>query len=210
MIFKFFIILLFQYDLDTAQPQADQDVFNVDRLSHLVRVCGTEILRSEFDNIVPPEELPEKLEKGKCKIDAMRGVFTKDMKSQLYPPKNTYGESKNFDITLLVALMRNICGLEPPPSTGSWDRQPDDSDDSLQADIYRIKSFRNQYVAHPSTTPLSKQKFDDQWIEISKVLIRRGGVKMENRIEQLRRLKHIDKELSLQAFNKRFESFKKG
>ena len=55
---------------------------------------------------------------------------------KLFPAVASNVSSANFDVTLLMVLLRNICDLNPPVSTASWDKLPLDSDNSTAANNY--------------------------------------------------------------------------
>ena len=65
--------------------------------------------------------------------------------------------SKDFDITLLVCLIRNTT-TEPPPPKG-WDELPDEDDITKAADIARIKYFRNEHLAHKPIPEMSNAEY---------------------------------------------------
>ena len=89
----------------------------------------------------------------------------------LFPPSGL-PDSKNYDITLLTILLRNICGL-PSPATG-WNAMPPASDTSVSAEILRIKMIRNEVYGHISSARLDDTKFETLWQEISQPLINLG------------------------------------
>ena len=70
-------------------------------------------------------------------------------------------------------LLRNICGLSPPSTTG-WDNVPTPSDHSVEADIVRIKLFRNKHFGHIPHSAVSEADFKALWAEISSPLVRLG------------------------------------
>ena len=72
----------------------------------------------------------------------------------------------------LCILLRNICGLSAP-STG-WDTMPPQSDNSPEANIVRIKCFRNELYAHVSDIGVSATQFESYWKEISSALVGLG------------------------------------
>ena len=89
----------------------------------------------------------------------------------LFPPSGS-PHLNNFDITLLTILLRNICGL-PSPVAG-WDAKPLASDTSISAEIWRIKTFRNDVYAHLPCPELDDTEFERWWQEISKSLLKLG------------------------------------
>ena len=89
----------------------------------------------------------------------------------MYPSTGVYGKSTNFDITLIFRLLRTICNLTLPHPTG-WDELPNSSDHSLEADIVRIKYYRNEVYGHNKTMEITDAEFNDLWGKISEALIR--------------------------------------
>ena len=69
-------------------------------------------------------------------------------------------------------LLTNICGLSPPPS--GWHTKPLPSDTSVEANLARIKLFRNQLYGHVTTTGIDTPTFSALWQEISAVLFALG------------------------------------
>jgi len=89
----------------------------------------------------------------------------------LYPSPGVYGKSADFDVTLLFRLLRTICSL-PPPATG-WDALPTSTDDSLEADLVRIKYYRNSVYGHVSQNmEITDDEFPQLWEDISEALLR--------------------------------------
>ena len=95
-----------------------------------------------------------------------------DQWEKLYPPTSNPPNINDFDITLLSVLLRNVCGLSPPCL--GWDKMPNVSDHSIEADIVRIKLFRNERFGHIPNTSVSTADFKSFWAEISSPLVRLG------------------------------------
>ena len=147
-----------------------QEKANFTRLSRLLVDKGTEALRITLDAIHAPANLPAVLNANKATLLRLKPRVINDIQwDLLFPPSGNPPESKTFDVTLLTILLRNISGL-PPPATG-WNAMPPDTDNSIQANITRIKLFRNQVYAHATSTQVDKTTFDGLWLKISKALI---------------------------------------
>ena len=67
----------------------------------------------------------------------------------------------------------NICGLTPPVT--GWDVLPAATDLSREADIARVKFFRNTVYAHAEHASIDDATFDTNWKEIRDTLVRLGG-----------------------------------
>ena len=85
----------------------------------------------------------------------------------LFPASGGPPDSRTFDISLLHLLLREICHLTAP-STG-WHNMPAEDDDSLGANITRIKCFRNE-LCHGVSTEFPNAEFEDKWKEIASSL----------------------------------------
>ena len=103
---------------------------------------------------------------------------------KLYPANKSSVSTKNFDITLLIVLLRDICDLTPP-ATG-WDVPPSPTDLSLGADIARIKFYRNTVCGHPIQASIDDSAFDNYWKNIRDALVRLGGAAYEKAIDYLK------------------------
>ena len=93
--------------------------------------------------------------------------------------------SNNFDITLLMVLLRNICNLVRP-ATG-WDTLPPAADTTLEADIVRIKCYRNTVYGHASEASVDDPTFNQYWKDIQDALVRLGGADYQNAVDDLKK-----------------------
>ena len=152
------------------------------KLMRLVLDGGTEALRNVFQRI-HPGNLQVVLSctcssSSTCNYHCLfqlnkRKIINQNQWDKLYPPHPSKQNVNDFDITLLSVLLRNICGLSPPSTTG-WDNVPTPSDHSVQADIVRIKLFRNKHLGHIPHSAVSEADFKALWAEISSPLVRLG------------------------------------
>lgn len=100
--------------------------------------------------------------------------LTKPQWDCLYPSPGVYGKSTDFDITLLFRLLRTICSLTPP--TAGWDCLPAGTDNSFEADLARIKYYRNLVYGHVNENmEITDEEFLVFWREISEALVRIAG-----------------------------------
>ena len=143
---------------------------NFTRLSRLLVDKGTEALRITLDAIHAPANLPAVLNSNRATLLRLKPRVINDTQwDLLFPPHGNPPDSKTFDVTLLTILLRNLSGL-PPPATG-WNTMPPDTDNSIEANVARIKLFRNHVHAHATTTQVDKTTFDYLWLKISKALV---------------------------------------
>jgi WD40 repeat protein len=160
-----------------SSSQILNDQANGARLSQLLVNKGTQALRAAFDFMYRSSTLTAVLNTNKAILQKLRyKVINPSQWKLLYPFSGT-PDSKNFDVTLLTVLLRNICGLTRPAS--GWDALPPDSDTSVAANIARIKFYRNQVHAHITTTEIADNVFENLWLKISKALIGLGIPKSE-------------------------------
>ncbi|XP_015749814.1 PREDICTED: uncharacterized protein LOC107329659 isoform X1 [Acropora digitifera] len=144
------------------------------KLSRLLIDGGTTVLRNEFDKHHPPINLAADLNASYSILNDLlsRRVLNNHQWNKLFPPGGTPPDSSIFDITLLFLLLTNICGLSPP-LTG-WHKKPTLSDTSLEANLARIKFFRNHLYGHVATTGVDTPTFNALWVEISAALVALG------------------------------------
>ncbi|KAL9960032.1 hypothetical protein ACROYT_G033425 [Oculina patagonica] len=152
---------------------------NGNKLSRLLIDGGTTVLRNVFHGFHPPSSLTAVLTAHMYIMQTLRkkGVLHRPQWEQLFPPGGTAPDSNTFDITLLFLLLTNICGLCAPPS--GWHKPPPASDTSLEANLCRIKLFRNEIYGHVTTTGMQTPMFDIKWQEVSVVLVALGLNKAE-------------------------------
>ena len=144
--------------------------FNGFKLRRLVIDGGTQALRNVLKNCHPGKSIQAILAAEKHKVSPLKGkVINQTQWNVLYPTPPHIPDINKFDITLLSILLRNICGLTAP-ATG-WGNEPNASDLSDEANIVRVRLFRNEVHAHIPETGVSKTDFEDYWKKISPVLV---------------------------------------
>ena len=165
-----------------------RETTNYTRLCRLLVGVGSQVLRETFDGIHPPQGLGTVLATTPAhpKLQSLqkKKVLNPLQWDKLYPVIKTSVSSKNFDITLLMVLLRNICNLTPP-ATG-WDNLPLPSDFSCEADVARIKYYRNTVYAHATQASVDDVTFDNHWKNIRDTLVRLGGADYEAAIDDLK------------------------
>ena len=161
---------------------------NGNKLRRLLINGGTTVLRNTFDYYHPPANLVTDLSS-----KSIHSILTKLRRKNILkdsqwdklfpPPGGGPPNAINFDITLLFLLLRNICGLSPPLS--GWDKMPPASDTSIEANLARIKYYRNELYGHVATTGIPTPVFDVKWHEVSSVLVSLGLSQSE--VDRLKR-----------------------
>ena len=170
-----------------AVPTASstKETTNYARLCRLLVDVGTQGLRDKFNAIHPPANLLTVLAGNKATLQPLRArkIINPTQWGRLFPAIPSSVSSASFDITLLMVLLRNICGLAAP-ATG-WDSLPAATDVTLEADIARIKYFRNTVYAHAEHASVDNATFNTYWSEIRDALVRLGGVAYRAAVDNL-------------------------
>ena len=171
---------------DEALRTTDEKA-NFQRLTRLLMRGGLTLLREVFDSIHPPASLPAVLLNPtiKSNLKKLKGqkVLTQPEYNCLYfPLSGAYVKSTDFDISLLCKLLRAMCSLTPP-ATG-WNSLPNSTDHSLEADLVRIKFYRNKIYGHNHSMEITNPDFENLWMEVSEALLRiAGGISSAKRDE---------------------------
>ena len=154
-----------------------KETTNYARLCRLLVDVGSQALRDTFDAIHSPVGLHTVLgrhpEHATLKSLKSKRVLNATQWGKLYPAIPSSVSSAGFDITLLMVLLRNICGIAPP-STG-WDRLPPSTDLSKQANIARLKYYRNTVYGHASQASVDDVAFNNYWLDISNAIVGMAG-----------------------------------
>lgn len=152
----------------------DEKLVNGYKFSVLLVDFGTEALKNLLDSyILPPSTLATTLANKKKLLIKLnkKKILSKPQWDKLFPVTGVV-DSKNFDISLLVLLLRNVFNL-PAPKTG-WDNEPCPTDSSLEAAVATLKWFRNTKHGHAVTSGLATPDFETYWKDVANALIRLG------------------------------------
>jgi len=165
-----------------------KETANYGRLCRLLVDVGAHVLRETFDHKRPTGSLDTVLSTPPTHaiLQTLRKkrVLNPTQWGKLYPAIKSSVSSTNFDITLLMVLLRNVCGLVPP-ATG-WDSLPAATDLSPEADIVRIKYYRNTVYGHASEASVDEATFSQYWKDIQDALVRLGGTCYQGAIDDLK------------------------
>ena len=161
----------------TPSYASTKETTNYARLCRLLVDVGSQVLRDKFDSIHPPAGLHGVLTKPPVHptLQNLRGrkILNPTQWAKLYPTNPLTLSSKDFDVTLLMLLLRNICGLTPP-ATG-WDSLPPAADTSVEANIARVKYYRNHVYGHANQACVDNPTFNSYWQDISNALTGLGA-----------------------------------
>ncbi|XP_067029415.1 NLR family CARD domain-containing protein 3-like isoform X2 [Acropora muricata] len=162
-----------------AALASTQENTNYARLCRLLVDVGCTALRDTFDSLHPPRNLHVVLSSPSVfhTLQTLRNkrVLNPLQWEKVFPAVASTVSSANFDVTLLMVLLRNICGLSPPTSTGNWDMLPPDSDNSTEANIVRIKCYRNDVYGHATKASVDDASFNTLWQKISIAILGLGS-----------------------------------
>ena len=128
------------------------------------------MLRNIFDHYHPPVNLASDLNFNYSVLNNLlrKRVLNGHQWDKLFPPGGGVPDSNTFDITLLFLLLTTICGLSRP-LTG-WHTKPPPGDNTLEANLARVKFFRNMLYGHVTSTGVDATSFSSFWQEISTTL----------------------------------------
>ncbi|CAC5408428.1 unnamed protein product [Mytilus coruscus] len=101
----------------------------------------------------------------------------------LFPKHPDVPDSKTFDITLMITLLRNLTPITHPH--GGYDCLPSAMETTPGADLARIKYYRN-YLAHLDDGKVGTTDFNTAWDIVSGAIKRLGGKQMKEECDQLR------------------------
>ena len=159
----------------TPATPTTKETTNYARLCRVLVDVGTCALRDCFDAICAPPTLHTILAASHPTLKSLRSrrIINATQWGKLFPAIPASVSSRDFDITLLITLLRNICGLTPPVT--GWDVLPAATDLSREADIARVKYFRNTVYAHAEHASFDDATFNTHWKEIRDTLVQLGG-----------------------------------
>ena len=165
---------------------SNKETTNYARLCRLLVDVGSQALRDTFNGIHAPANLHMVLSANIATLQRLRAkkVINPMQWGKLFPAIPAAVSSSTFDTTLLMVLLRNICSLTPPPY--GWDTLPDATDLSCEADIARIKHFRNTVYGHAEKASVDDATFNVYWCNIRDTLVRLGGVTYAAAVDSLR------------------------
>ena len=159
---------------------------NYERLCRLLVDVGWQVLRETFDKVCPTGSLHLALADPQihAQLKSLRKkiVLSTPQWRKLYPVIKSSVSSRDFDSTLLVILLRKICGLVPP--TTGWSNCPLVTDATLAADIARIQFYRNTVYRHACDASVDDTAFSSYWKEIKDTLVRLGGAYYRDAIDE--------------------------
>ncbi|XP_032262380.1 E3 ubiquitin-protein ligase DZIP3 isoform X1 [Halichoerus grypus] len=146
-------------------------------LLHIIIISGTDIVRQIFDEAMPPPLLKRELLIHKNVLEPYYNhLWTNHPLGGawhlLYPPNKELPQSKQFDLYLLLALIKHL-NVFPAPKKG-WNMEPPSSDLSKSADILRLCKYRDILLSEILMNGLTESQFNSIWKKVSDILLRLG------------------------------------
>ncbi|CAG2212089.1 unnamed protein product [Mytilus edulis] len=140
---------------------------NYVRMSLLLTGISPRALRTFFDQEFASACLDSSLKKEYEKLSYLKkkNRINQSQWNLLFPRFPDVVDSKTFDITLMITLLRNLTNIDPP--RGGFDCLPDAIEITPAADLARIKYYRN-YLAHFDEGTIEYTDFNCAWGNISK------------------------------------------
>lgn len=77
--------------------------------------------------------------------------------------KNKPSSSKDLDVTLMCAIIRNLNCITKP--TNGWGKEPKKSDITMADDVERIRHYRNS-LCHDTSTEMKTDDFNNSALEL--------------------------------------------
>ncbi|XP_045163082.2 uncharacterized protein LOC123527580 [Mercenaria mercenaria] len=160
------------------------------RLLTLTVDCGTTVIRKIFDHRCSNSPLTVLLGNEKKTLTRLKTqkTITKVQFDLLYPQSGPAPTSADFDLTLSICLLRNLgsCGLN---RKFNWSSPPLPGDISLEADICRLRMFRNELAHISTTTGITETSFLKKWADIEQALYRLNA-SLPNPVQNLQQTIH--------------------
>ncbi|XP_052065370.1 E3 ubiquitin-protein ligase DZIP3-like isoform X2 [Mytilus californianus] len=162
-----------------------QEEENYVRMSLLLTGISPRGVRSLFDREFAPSCLDATIKKEYNKLNylKLKRVINQCQWNLLFPRCSGVPDSKTFDVTLMITLLRNLTPMIPP--AGGYDCLPSTVEVTQGADLSRIKYYRN-YLAHLDDGKIDTTFFNTAWTDITGAIARLGGRTMEQECYQLK------------------------
>ncbi|XP_063447960.1 E3 ubiquitin-protein ligase DZIP3-like [Mytilus trossulus] len=140
---------------------------NFHRILQLIFGVVDEAVRTMFDKLFSPISLYQTLQAKKKDLEYLeyKRILSKPQMKVLYPISGS-PSSKNFDITLMMCLLKNLKQI--PPQSLNMTVEPPSSDKSVGADLVRLRLHRNT-IGHLVGSTIKTHAFMTMWTDITQV-----------------------------------------
>ncbi|XP_060553940.1 E3 ubiquitin-protein ligase DZIP3-like [Ruditapes philippinarum] len=148
------------------------------RLQIIIIDGGLLVLRNIIDQTLTAQgvTLSACLKNEKATIARLksRGVITQVQHDILFPTGGQAPTTSQMDFTLIICLLRCLkCfGLN---KKFDWNTEPISTDLTVEADICRLKDYRNEICHLPTTTGIQPHEFGTWWNDIEQILVRQSS-----------------------------------
>ena len=150
-----------------SKTRSDEDRTRFLRLSLVIIDELAQTLRDLLLKEVSPSQIFNKV----IQINHVVKTLRKDQINKITNAK-TQGY-KDFDITLLYTLLRNVCqNITPPSQNWGVSSMPSPNEVTVGDDIERIRLIRNNVFGHISEAAISNTEFKEYWSIISGICTR--------------------------------------
>ncbi|XP_076084270.1 E3 ubiquitin-protein ligase DZIP3-like [Mytilus galloprovincialis] len=138
---------------------------NYVRLALLLKGVTPRAVRTHFDKEFPPTSLPSTLSTShNTLLDLKIKRIINQAQWKILIPRNGFPDSKTFDVTLMICLIRNLTSITQP--INGFDSLPLPGETTPGSDLARIKFYRNK-LAHHDSNEIDTVYFDTVWRDIS-------------------------------------------
>lgn len=124
-------------------------------------------LKDILANQIKPADLYHRI---KSLLMNGKGYLRKDQLNICFIPPPDKPDYNDFDVTLLYALIRNLCCTSLTPTQG-WGKVPDSSHTRIGDDIERLRLMRNKF-AHANSAGIPEAEFQALWNDLKSVIQR--------------------------------------
>ncbi|XP_063404021.1 ankyrin-3-like [Mytilus trossulus] len=161
-----------------------QDEDNYVRMCLLMTGISTRAARIVFDHEMAPSCLNSTLNKKYNILKKLRneGKINQIQWNLLFRNKPDVPDSKTFDVTLMITLLRHLTDLTPP---GGYDLLPSSNETTPLSDLARIKYYRN-FLAHLVEEKIEDTEFLTGWDIVTNAISRLGGITMKQECDYLK------------------------
>ncbi|XP_063418330.1 uncharacterized protein LOC134701116 [Mytilus trossulus] len=182
----------------TSTSQLSEEEINFTRFFLLNFKVSPDIVRQYFDGVFPPAHLSQTIKNGmktiiqlnkskiinSAQLKILRSVLGTVWPSNLPPmPVGTKSTcSKDFDLTMMICLLRNLGGLVSP--VNGWDQLPDPIEVMPGANLATLRWYRNQ-LAHTTGTSMDSNEYKFKWTQVKKALTVLNGGQIPQEINDI-------------------------
>ncbi|CAC5415734.1 unnamed protein product [Mytilus coruscus] len=170
-----------------ASNAVSQEEENYVRMALLLTGISPRAVRVLFDKEFPPASLSftvnDKIKKKKLNDLRGRRVINQAQWDILFPSSGIT-DSKTFDLTLMIALLRSLRTVPLVLPVNGYDNLPVTTETTPASDLARIKHYRN-LLAHLHDGKVDCTLFTTAWKDISDAVLRLGGNAMKQECDQL-------------------------